>query len=128
MPSTTRQDPLSRYRQKRDFRITPEPDDTPDDAASARAARGRRSGTAPRRAARPQALSFVIQKHWASHLHYDFRLELDGVLLSWAVPKGPSFDPTERRMAIQVEDHPISYNSFEAVSYTHLTLPTKRIV
>ena len=109
MPSATRQDPLSRYRQKRDFRITPEPDDTPDDAASARAARGR----APRRAARPQALSFVIQKHWASHLHYDFRLELDGVLLSWAVPKGPSYDPKERRMAIHVEDHPLSYGGFE---------------
>ena len=107
MPSATRQDPLSRYRQKRDFRITPEPDDAP--AASARAARGR----APRRAARPQALSFVIQKHWASHLHYDFRLELDGVLLSWAVPKGPSYDPKERRMAIHVEDHPLSYGGFE---------------
>ena len=109
MPSATRQDPLSRYRQKRDFRITPEPDDSPGDAASARAARGR----APRRAARPQALSFVIQKHWASHLHYDFRLELDGVLLSWAVPKGPSYDPKERRMAIHVEDHPLSYGGFE---------------
>ena len=111
MPSATRQDPLSRYRQKRDFRITPEPDDVPDNstAAPARAARGR----APRRAARPQALSFVIQKHWASHLHYDFRLELDGVLLSWAVPKGPSYDPKERRMAIHVEDHPLSYGGFE---------------
>lgn len=115
MPSATRQDPLSRYRQKRDFRITPEPDDAPDEApaAPARAARSRRSGTAPRRATRPQALSFVIQKHWASHLHYDFRLELDGVLLSWAVPKGPSYDPKERRMAIHVEDHPLSYGGFE---------------
>jgi DNA ligase D-like protein (predicted polymerase)/DNA ligase D-like protein (predicted 3'-phosphoesterase) len=98
-PAATGEPPLSRYRQKRNFEATPEP------AGPTRAAKA-----GPRRA---KPLSFVIQKHWASRLHYDFRLELDGVLVSWAVPKGPSFDPGEKRMAVHVEDHPVTYGGFE---------------
>jgi bifunctional non-homologous end joining protein LigD len=88
--------PLARYNAKRDFRITTEP-----------------AGQVPKADKTPEALHFVVQKHWASRLHYDFRLELDGVMVSWAVPKGPSFDPAVKQMAIHVEDHPISYNTFE---------------
>ncbi|WP_323614420.1 DNA ligase D [Pseudomonas putida] len=87
--------PLQEYERKRDFNATPEPS-------------GKRS-----RAKRGHALQFCIQKHDASHLHYDFRLELNGTLKSWAIPKGPSLDPKVRRLAVHVEDHPLDYADFE---------------
>jgi bifunctional non-homologous end joining protein LigD len=92
---------LVEYRRKRDFRRTPEPS-------------GKKKKGKPRRGV-AAGLTFVVQQHAARNMHWDFRLELDGVLKSWAVPKGPSLVAGERRMAAEVEDHPLDYAGFEGV-------------
>lgn len=86
---------LEPYKSKRDFSKTTEP--------------------LPKKGKSSASLHFGVQKHAATHLHYDFRLELDGVLVSWAVPKGPSMNPNDKRLAIKVEDHPLDYRLFEGV-------------
>ena len=93
---------LKEYRAKRDFKKTPEP--------TGKAKPARRAAKA-----KPGPHFFCVQKHLASHLHYDFRLEHKGVLLSWAVPKGPSLNPKDKRLAMRVEDHPLDYGDFEGV-------------
>lgn len=93
----TAREQLTEYRRKRDFRKSAEPE----------------GGASRKRKRAEKRLEFVIQKHAATRLHFDLRLELDGVMKSWAVPKGPAPDPSLKRLAVQVEDHPFEYNSFE---------------
>ncbi|HEU4345209.1 MAG TPA: DNA polymerase ligase N-terminal domain-containing protein, partial [Candidatus Binatia bacterium] len=95
-PDLSRFGRLAEYNRKRRFGVTPEP-------------------AGKMGAKNDKELEFVVQKHRASRLHYDFRLQHDGVMLSWAVPKGPSLDPSQKRFAMQTEDHPIEYNEFEGV-------------
>ena len=99
---------LQDYDRKRDFTRTPEP------------------APEPAKAEDPGALRFMIHMHDASRLHWDLRLELDGVFKSWAVPKGPSLDPVEKRLAVLVEDHPYEYGEFEASSPKATTAPARR--
>jgi bifunctional non-homologous end joining protein LigD len=91
--------PLKDYDKKRDFSSTSEPD----------------SGKKASDTKKDESLVFVVQKHYASHLHYDFRLELEGVLKSWAVPKGPTLDPGNKHLAVMVEDHPYEYKDFSGI-------------
>jgi bifunctional non-homologous end joining protein LigD len=99
LPDLSQYGRLAEYNRKRHFRVTPEPPGT----------------TRPRSREAGRPLEFVVQKHRASQLHYDFRLEHRGVMLSWAIPKGPSPDPSVKRLAMETEPHPLDYNQFEGV-------------
>lgn len=96
--TATKHPVLAKYKSKRAFKNTPEP-----------------KGSITKNKALTNSLSFVVQKHQASHLHYDFRLEHKGILLSWAIPKGPSMDPEIKRLAMQVENHPLEYGKFQGI-------------
>jgi DNA ligase D-like protein (predicted 3'-phosphoesterase) len=108
-----RKEPLKRYRRKRDFERTPEPS-----GKAKRAARGKgkaKGRTKTAREPRRKHPRFAIQKHGARSLHYDLRLEVGDALASWAVPKGPSTDPADKRLAMRTEEHPLEYLEFEGV-------------
>jgi len=111
--------PLDEYRRKRRFDVTTEPEGKQvkrrAPTASKRAASKSAASKSAASSLASSSLTFVVQKHRATALHYDFRLEWGGVMLSWAVPKGPSLDPATKRMAMAVEDHPIEYNRFEGI-------------
>ena len=126
MPNTTKRGPrkpntgrkgsdrLQTYRAKRRFDVTPEPAPGHDGSSQAPAPREKKTAQSARPVPAPAARgAFVVQKHDARRLHYDVRLEIDGAMASWAVPKGPSYDPAVRRLAVQTEDHPMEYNAFE---------------
>jgi len=100
--------PLEEYRKKRNFNGTSEP-------KAKSVITGEKSSGKGNLVESKEMLEFVVHKHLASHLHFDLRLELDGVLKSWAIPKGPSIDPRDKRLAVMVEDHPFEYKDFEGV-------------
>ena len=97
---------LEEYRRKRDFKQTPEPSGDPIQGAESDPSAWERL---------PHGKRFCVQKHRATRMHFDFRLEHEGVLLSWAIPRGPTLDPSKKRLAVMTEDHPIDYGEFEGV-------------
>ncbi len=108
---------LESYKNKRNFDETPEPlaDKKKENAGHADITKKPQSLSSKQEKNRNGKLEFVVHKHYASHLHFDLRLELDGVLKSWAIPKGPTLNPKEKKLAVMVEDHPLEYKEFEGV-------------
>ena len=96
--------PLKDYKDKRDFKSSTEPGGRKD-----------KKTAASNKSKKDNSLAFVVQKHYASHLHYDFRLEFKGILKSWAIPKGPTLDPADKHLAVMVEDHPYDYKDFSGI-------------
>ncbi|MGZ3772876.1 MAG: DNA polymerase ligase N-terminal domain-containing protein [Pseudobdellovibrionaceae bacterium] len=117
--------PTREYQKKRNFKVSPEPSFNETTKTKNVTKAGKKTKTKTKTKAKYRAglspktkvgpLMFVVQEHHASHLHYDFRLEMNGVLKSWAVPKGPSMDPQIKRLAVEVEDHPLEYGTFEGI-------------